>query len=125
MANLPSVADQIEKLFDELVHRRWGATTRILPAQVRTVPDGWEIEVPVPGMRAEEIEVQVSGRELWVRGASERRSERQWPQGLWARSARNVSFARSFLLPEAVDPSDVDARLEDGTLRVHVRRTRR
>jgi HSP20 family molecular chaperone IbpA len=33
-----------------------------------------------------------------------------------------VSFSRSFLLPEAVDPADVDARYENGVLHIHVRR---
>ncbi|GBD27735.1 hypothetical protein HRbin30_03090 [bacterium HR30] len=121
MAQLLSIMDQIDRLFDELVHRRWGTRAGITPAQVKTVEDGWEIEIPVPGLKAEEIDVHVSGRELWVRGVARRQAEQRSTTGSWARLSRNVSLTRSFLLPYAVDPKDVDARLENGVLRIHIR----
>ena len=122
MAQFLSIVDQIDRLFDELVHRRWGTRAGITPAEVKTVEDGWEIEIPVPGLRAEDIDVHVSGRELWVRGAARRHAEQRSAAGSWARLSRNLSFTRSFLLPYAVDPNDVSARLEDGVLRIHIRR---
>lgn len=121
MAQLLSIMDQIDRLFDELVHRRWGTRAGITPAQVKTVEDGWEIEIPVPGLKAEEIDVHVSGRELWVRGVARRQAEQRSTTGSWARLSRNVTLTRSFLLPYAVDPKDVDARLENGVLRIHIR----
>mgnify|MGYP000117904396 CR=1 FL=1 len=126
MANLPSVVDQIDRLFDELIHRRWGtAAARIQPAQVRTVDDGWEIEVPVPELTAKDLEVEVSGRELRVQGTGRKEAEQRWTgtsARSWSWSSRRVSFSRSFLLPETVDPADVDARYENGVLHIHVRR---
>lgn len=122
MAQLLSIVDQIDRLFDELVHRRWGTRAGITPAQVKTVEDGWEIEIPVPGLTAEEIDVHVAGRELWVRAAARRQAEKQWASGSWARLSRDLTFTRSFMLPHPVDPKDVDARLEEGVLRIRIRR---
>ncbi|MCX8072397.1 MAG: Hsp20/alpha crystallin family protein [Candidatus Binatia bacterium] len=122
MAQLLSISEQIDRLFDELVHRRWGTKTGLTPAQVKTLEDGWQIEIPVPGLKAEEIDVHVAGRELWIRGVSSRQSEHRAGVGSWARMSRNVSLTRYFLLPQTVDPADVDARLEDGVLKIHIRR---
>jgi HSP20 family molecular chaperone IbpA len=122
MAQLLSVTEEIDRLFDELVHRRWGTRSGITPAQMKVVEDGWVIEVPVEGLSAADIQVHVSGRELWVRGVARRETEQRWGTRLWMRASRNVNMTRSFVLPEPVSAKDVDARVEDGVLRIHIRR---
>ncbi len=115
--------EQIDRLFDELVRRRWGTETRIAPSRVREVADGWEIEIPVPDMAPEDLLVEVHGKELTVRGAKRSKRSRQLGSYGYARSARDVTFLRSFRLPEAVPAEAVEARLEDGCLRIHIRRS--
>lgn len=60
---------------------------------------GYEVEVPVPGYKAEQIEVTFKDGILSVNGKNERRN-----------------FARSFTVPEDVDADNIEARVNDGML---------
>jgi HSP20 family protein len=124
MAEVPSLlAEQIDRLFDELVRRRWGTQAKLAPARVREVEDGWEIELAVPEMAPENLEVELRGRELTVRGT--KRTARTGRVGLfgYTRSTSGLTFMRQFLLPEVVPAEAVEARWEDGVLRIRIRRS--
>lgn len=60
---------------------------------------GYEVEVPVPGFKAEQIDVTFKDGVLSVNGKNERRT-----------------FARSFTIPEDVDAENIDAHVSDGML---------
>ena len=123
----PTITDQIDRLFEELIHRRWGLGPKVSPAVWREVKDGWELEVPVPGLEAADIWVEVRGDELTVLG---RRQEKREQQRLsapgrvqWSHSSRKRVFVRSFALPQRVSPEAVEARLEGDILRIRIRRS--
>ena len=67
--------------------------------EVTKTEDGWNVEIPVPGFKPDQIDVTVEERVLTVSGKTERRS-----------------FQRSILLPEEVDAETIDAKVEHGML---------
>eukprot|EP00898_Chlorokybus_atmophyticus_P007355 jgi/Chlat1/7620/Chrsp64S09156 len=83
-------------------------------------PDRYEFLMDVPGVKKENMKVQVlEGRVLNISG------ERQPPQlqenATVQRSERGMGqFERSFRLPQNADPSKVSAKIEDGVLVVSV-----
>ena len=119
---LPSVVEEIDRLFDELVRRPWSTLRAAAPTAVKAVEDGWLIEVPIDGLQATDIEVELHGRRLTISGA--RRTEHQQRQGsrTTARTRQAVSLFRTITLPSEVGPEDVEARVEGTTLFVHVRK---
>ncbi|MBI4518050.1 MAG: Hsp20/alpha crystallin family protein [Deltaproteobacteria bacterium] len=121
--SLPSVLDEIDRLFDELVHRRWGPAGRqVVPAGIREVEDGWIIELPVEGLRAEDLKVEVHGRRLTVSGHRRRERSHREPWAGWMRTHQEVALRRIIALPAEAKPEDVEAKLEGATLTIHVRR---
>ena len=66
---------------------------------VQKTEDGWNVEIPVPGYKPDQIDVTVEDRVLTVTGKTERRS-----------------FQRSILLPEEVNAEAIDAKVEHGLL---------
>jgi HSP20 family protein len=60
---------------------------------------GYEVEVPVPGYNASQIEVTFKEGIVMVSGKSERRN-----------------FTRSFTVPEDVDTDTMEAQVRDGML---------
>ena len=61
--------------------------------------DGYEVEVPVPGYKPEQIDVQIKDGVISVNGKSERRT-----------------FSRSFMVPEDVDVDSIEGRVDNGML---------
>lgn len=73
----------------------------------------------VPGVKPEEIEIEVEGDELTVSGrhAEEHRvSEDHYMR----RERRTGSFMRSLRLPEGCDPSGIEAKTHDGVLEIRI-----
>jgi HSP20 family molecular chaperone IbpA len=72
---------------------------------VQKTEDGWNVEIPVPGYKPDQIDVTVEDRVLTVTGKTERRS-----------------FQRSILLPEEVNAEAIEAKVEHGmlTLALHL-----
>ena len=122
---LPSVLDEIDRLFDELVRRPWGAAARHLtPVQLREVKDGWVVDLPVEGLRAADLKVEVAERQLTVSG--QRRSGQEQRQGgRSTHTQKEVSWYRTIPLPEDANPDAVEASVEGSTLSIHIGRRRR
>jgi len=104
--------------------RGWRALPRLAyqradwpPLNVWETDDALEVEVEVPGVRRDDIELEVLRDEVTIRG------RRELPEGRDAngyhRRERPVGgFARRLRLPVAVDADKVDANLADGVLRI-------
>jgi HSP20 family protein len=66
---------------------------------VTRTENGYEVEVPVPGFRPEDVEVTYQDDVIVINAKGERRA-----------------FSRSFLVPEDVDPDKIEARVTNGML---------
>ena len=107
--------DEINRLFDELVHDPWSRARAMPaggPAQRETQLD---FEMPIAGGQLGDISISLQGRMLMVR--ARRRS---------AASGGDEPFGgerhleRSFVLPEAAEVSAIEARIKDEILHIRV-----
>ncbi|MFS8636977.1 MAG: Hsp20/alpha crystallin family protein [Gemmatimonadota bacterium] len=79
--------------------------------------DALVLTAELPGMRREDIEVELDNNVLTIRGEKkEEREEKGEERYLYER--RFGSFSRSFTLPRTVDPDRISARYERGVLTV-------
>lgn len=75
------------------------------------------VRADLPGLRAEDVKVEVSGDELVISG--ERTEDKQETIGGQKYTERHYgSFERRFTLPEGCDPSNIDASFDNGVLEV-------
>lgn len=75
------------------------------------------VRADLPGMKQEEIQVEVDGGTLTIRG--ERKKEAETKEGKVYRVERRCgAFLRSFTLPSTVDPAKVGAAYKNGVLEV-------
>lgn len=117
---LPSVIDEIDRLFDELVRRPWGSVARqVVATEVHEVEDGWVVKLPVEGLTADDLQMHVEGHRLTITGhrrqARERRGKAGWTQ-------HEIAVHRTLALPAEADPENIDAEIEDSTLTLHIHR---
>lgn len=76
--------------------------------------EGYEIELAVPGFSKSDFQIRLEGKVLEISG---KRSDEN--QGQYARREfRMPSFQRRFVLSDSIRMSDLEARYENGILRV-------
>jgi HSP20 family protein len=85
------------------------------PVDIEETDDSYVIEADLPGVKREDIDIELEGNELHVTGEVKQR------EGRFRRRTRRVGrFELRVLLPEGVDGNGVDAKLDNGVLMVRV-----
>lgn len=86
-------------------------------ADVEETDDAFIVEVELPGVKKDDVDISVAGRRLEISG--ERKEKER--VGILRRQTRSVGrFRYEIVLPSAVDESGITATLDDGVLTVRV-----
>jgi HSP20 family protein len=130
-----TIWDQIEREFADMRQRMADAFRRPfaplygppMPRAIAWAPraDAYEkdgtliVKAELPGVKRDDITVTVHDRVLTVEG--KRTEEKDVTEGRYYTAERfSGAFARSFALPEGVDPNTITAQCMDGVLEVRV-----
>jgi HSP20 family molecular chaperone IbpA len=115
----PSGAE-IEQRFEELIRRRWGSRSAEPPADVFVLGRELMVELDLPGVELESVQVRYERGELLVE--AHRPAAAPGEQARPARLERSRgALRRRIPLPPLPGAGRVEFRLEAGVLRVHVR----
>ncbi|MHA6246645.1 Hsp20/alpha crystallin family protein [Pontibacter sp. CAU 1760] len=80
---------------------------------------GYELQLALPGVKAENIEIDFQEGKLTISG--ERKLERKEDGRRYhMMETQYGAFSRSFYLPDKIDPDKISAHFEDGVLLVNV-----
>ena len=116
--------DELQRRTADLMEAVWSGGTRagddppwVPPVDVEETEDAWIVEADVPGVRRQDVDVEVRDSELVVSGEI---VERERTGILRRRTRRTGRFEYRVVLPEQPDPEGIDATLEDGVLTVRV-----
>jgi HSP20 family protein len=77
--------------------------------------DGFTIEIDLPGVKKEDIELQVEDNILTVKAVRKMKNEVKRDDYYLCESNFGL-ISRSFVLPEGIDKDKINAKLEDGRL---------
>lgn len=78
------------------------------------------ITVEVPGLKKEDISVELVGKRLTIKGEKQIASERKGGDGLQFSERKYGSFTRSVQLPYVVDEGSIHADLKHGVLTIRL-----
>lgn len=106
-----SFADEINRLFDELVHVPWSTPRKTHAGRPPEREIQLEFEMPVAQQQLGDMSVSLQGRQLLIRAGGRRAGA----------SEGGPALERSFILPESAEVSGIEARIEDARLHVRVR----
>lgn len=133
---LMSLRDEIDRLFDDFMQlsplrggllgaplARLGLRRAALPsADVIERDDGYEIDIDVPGLEKDNIEIAVSDHTLTIRCNVEEVKEEKGKE-YYMSERRHETCSRSFPLPQGVDMDKVEADLKNGLLKITLPKT--
>ncbi|MCR9225850.1 MAG: Hsp20/alpha crystallin family protein [Flavobacteriaceae bacterium] len=109
-------------LMNDFVNPDWfGGTekwnTSIPAVNIKDNTEGFELELAVPGMKKDDFTVEIDNDVLTI--SSELKTENEESNDNYTRKEFSYSsFKRAFTLPETVDGSKIDAKYEDGVLKL-------
>lgn len=118
-----TVFDDLRSEMDRLVDgifRSEGETRYFAPAaNLAETEDGYEVTVDLPGMKADDLEIELKDGHLWITGS---RGEEKTEEGKTFHRVerRSGTFRRVIALGGDVDGDKVEATYNDGVLAVTV-----
>lgn len=116
-----ALRDSFNRFFDEMLLRPssdWLAGFRDQPAMnVYETDKGMTIEVHVPGIKREELDISLSGNTLTIKG-ERRTSEEVKEEHYLRREVHYGSFMRRVTLPDHLDLEKPEATFADGVLKI-------
>ncbi|MEW5765649.1 MAG: Hsp20/alpha crystallin family protein [Acidobacteriota bacterium] len=122
LRELLNLQRRVNRLFEEIIQPERSSSplqdfTWIPPADVYEDAARYVVEVEIPGVPIEDIEVTAEGRLLRVAG--ERRASQGEDQECVQRMERYFGpFLREFSFPDEIDAGAVEAALKDGLLTI-------
>ncbi len=86
---------------------------------IEETEDSYLFEADLPGVRREDIKVELRDHELWITGELKQKER----TGIVRRQTRRTgTFSYRTTLPAEIDPDNVEARFDNGVLTVRVRK---
>lgn len=119
--DLMTIQDRMNRLFEQTLSRTQGEAEGITPStwapavDILETPDSIVMKAELPGLKKEDIDIQVRDNTLTLRG--ERRFDKEEKQENYLRIERAYgSFQRAFTLPTTIQQERIRAVFRDGVL---------
>ena len=119
LRELEDVRSRMERLFEDVM----GGTSAAgavwsPPVDLEETDDAWLVEADLPGVRKEDVSVELRSNELAIHGEVK---ERERVGVLRRRTRKTGQFDYRVTLPgDVVDDDDIEARLNDGVLTARI-----
>lgn len=117
---LPTVFDEFFKPWNELFDNGssfFGRVMTVPAVNILENKEDYKVSLAVPGMKKEDFNIDVEGNMLSISCEKEENKEEKEEQ--FTRKEYNYSsFSRSFTLPEGVNKEKIEAKYEDGVLKL-------
>lgn len=121
--NVAALQDRINRIFEETFPRSREMNEDITTCawtpsvDVYESDEGIVVEMDLPGVRKEDVAVEIKENILDIRG--ERSADKTVAEGNYYRQERSFgTFHRSFRMQAPIDPVKIKARFKDGVLRI-------
>jgi HSP20 family protein len=117
MNHMPVYSHLFENLFDQNILSNASNEVDFIPAvNISEDQSGFTIELAVPGMKKDQVNISLENRKLTV--MNEQKSEVSEDRNYTRQEFITGRFKRVFTLPETIDVEAVQADMKDGILTV-------
>lgn len=115
---MPTVFNDFFKPWNEMFDEGfWGKTVNIPAVNILENKDEYVVSLAAPGLKKDDFKIDVDGNMLTI--SSEKEETKEEKDKKFTRKEYNfTSFSRSFTLPEEIFRDKIEAKYEDGVLRI-------
>jgi len=120
---IPSLFDDFFKPWNEWFDNSGfsGRVMKVPAVNISEQKDNYLVSLAVPGVKKEDLKIDVDGNMLTISSEREESNEEK-DKKFTRREYSYYSFSRSFTLPEEINKEKIDARYEDGVLKISLPR---
>lgn len=120
---MPSVFDEFFKPWNEWFDNGnlWNRTMSVPAVNITEQKDAYLVSLAVPGLKKEDFTIDVDGSMLTISSRKEERREEK-DKKFTRKEYSYSSFSRSFTLPEEINREKIEAKYEDGILKISLPR---
>ncbi|MGB3267362.1 MAG: Hsp20/alpha crystallin family protein [Microcoleus sp.] len=122
LREMDSLQREMNRLFDSLTpatDRPSNGLAFVPPAELNDTPEAIHLKLEIPGMEAQDLDVQVTAEAVAISG--ERRSEAKTEdKGITRSEFRYGSFRRVIPLPTRIQNDSVEAEYKNGVLHLNL-----
>lgn len=121
------LSSDMERVFDSLLGRTVGTLLRsgnsaekfVPTLDIAETPEAFEVSVDLPGVKLENVKLEMHDGQLSISGARENVTEKK-DKNYHRLERSSGSFFRSIVLPSEVDSEKIDATYDNGVLHVRL-----
>lgn len=116
---LPSVFDDFFKPWNEWFENgnKWGRAFNMPAVNITEHKDDYQVALAVPGLKKDDFKIDVAGNMLTI--SCEKEDTKEEKEKKFTRKEYSYSsFSRSFTLPEEINKEKIEAKYEDGVLKL-------
>lgn len=120
---MPSVFEDFFRPWNEWFDNGglWGRTMNIPAVNIIEQKDDFMVSLAAPGLKKDDFRIDVEGNMLTI--SSEKEETKEEKDKKFTRKEYSYSsFSRSFTLPDEINKEKIDARYEDGVLKISLPR---
>lgn len=123
--NAAALQDRINQMFEDTFHNMDNNTKEYSMSTWKPAVDIFEnidfitIEAELPGMKKEDVNVEVNDHVLTIQGEKDSFSEKK-KENYYRKERISGKFHRAFTLPVDVDTDKITAKFKDGVLSLQV-----
>ena len=121
---LSDMRETMDRLFERGFSRPWRLLTwdmgeGFFPVDLYETDDEVVVKASLPGVKAEDVEIAVTGETLTIKGETREEHEEKKPN-YYRQERRYGAFQRVLTLPVRVDADKADATFEQGVLNLRL-----
>lgn len=116
---MPSVFDDFFKPWNEWFDNSnvWSRTINVPAVNITEQKDNYQVSLAVPGMKKDDFKIDVDGNMLTI--SSEKEETKEEKDKKFTRKEYSYSsFSRSFTLPQEINKDNIEAKYEEGVLKI-------
>ncbi len=120
---MPSVFDDFFKPWNEWFDNGnlFGRSLNVPAVNITEHKDEYQVALAVPGMKKDDFNIDVDGNMLTI--SSQKEESKEEKEKKFTRKEYNyTSFSRSFTLPEEINKEKIEAKYDDGVLKISLPR---